>query len=87
MLKGMKYTLHNMQQMSHPLFQGQHPLFYCYFFFKEYLNPNVKFNKMSNEYNVKYHANPSGLTQDKSFSFSVDPLGLYLSPEFLCLFL
>ena len=31
-------------------------------FFKEYLNPQVRINKIANKHSVNYHCNSSGLT-------------------------
>ena len=38
------------------------PIFCCPFFFEEYLNPQVRINKMVNEHTADYHSNPSELT-------------------------
>ena len=38
------------------------PIFYCSLFFEEYLNSQVRINKMINELNVDYHPSPSELT-------------------------
>ena len=39
----------SVQRCLYPLFQNQHHIFYCPIFFKEYLNPQVRINKMVNE--------------------------------------
>ena len=36
--------------------------FYCPFFLKKYLNPQVRTNKMAEEHNVNYHPSPSEIT-------------------------
>ena len=45
-----------------PNFKINAPIFCCPLFFKEYLNPQVRINKMINEHNVDYHPNPLELT-------------------------
>ena len=42
-------------------FQNQSPIFYCPLFSENYLNPQVRINKMVNKYTVDYHPNPSQL--------------------------
>ena len=43
------------------LFQNQSPIFCCPFFSENYLNPQVKINKMVNKYIVDYHPSPPQL--------------------------
>ena len=43
------------------LFQNQSPIFCCPFFSENYLNPQVKINKMVNKYTVDYHPSPPQL--------------------------
>ena len=38
------------------------PIFCCSLFFEEYLNPQVRSNKMVNEHTIYYHPSPSELT-------------------------
>ena len=38
------------------------PIFCCPLFLEEYLNPQVRINKMVNEHTADYHSNPSELT-------------------------
>ena len=61
------------------------PLLWCPLFFKEYLNFQVKINQMVVEHRVDHH--PSGLISRLHPHICIDPLGLYLSPEYLLDFL
>ena len=45
-----------------PYFKINTPIFYCLFVYKEYLNPQVRINKIGNEHTVDYHPSPSKLT-------------------------
>ena len=45
-----------------PYFKVNVPIFCCPLFFEEYLNPQVRINKMVSEYSVNCHTSPSGLT-------------------------
>ena len=47
--------------LSALLFQNQSPIFCCPFFSENYLNPQVKINKMVNKYIVDYHPSPPQL--------------------------
>ena len=70
---------------SFPYFKTNAPLLWCPLFFKEYLNFQVKINKMVGEHRVDHH--PSGLISRVHHHISIDLLGLYLSPEYLLDFL
>ena len=70
-----------MQRCLYSLFQNKHPLF-----FEEFLNPQVRINKMVNEYTVDYR--PSELTSRiHPFIFLWTPKGFYLCRTFLGFFL
>ena len=45
-----------------PYFKIDTPILCCLLFFKEYLNPLVRINKMGKEHTVDYHPSPSKLT-------------------------
>ena len=47
---------------SIPYFKINTPIFCCSLFFEEYLNPQVRMNKVVNEHTVDYHPSPSELT-------------------------
>lgn len=52
--------------------------------FSKYLNLQARINKIVNAHSVNYHHSPSGLTSKiQSLLFSIAPLGLHLSSEFL----
>ena len=51
-----------MQRCLYPLFQSQCPIFCCPLFSENYLNPQVKINKMVNKHAVNYQPSPSRLT-------------------------
>ena len=48
--------------VSTAYFKIKATLFCCSFFFKEYINPQARINKMVNKYSVDCHSNPSGIT-------------------------
>ena len=45
-----------------PISKSTPPISASPFFFEEYLNPEVRINKMGNEHTVNYHHSPSKLT-------------------------
>ena len=45
-----------------PYFKINAPIFCCSLFFEDYLNSQVRINKMGNEHTVNYHPSPSKLT-------------------------
>ena len=45
-----------------PLFQNQISFILLPLFFKEYLHPQVRVNKMLNKHSANYHSSPSGLS-------------------------
>ena len=65
-----------------PYFKINAPIFCCSIFFEECFNPQVRINKMVNEYTVDYHPSPSELT------LRIHPLIFlwtrkgFISPEF-----
>ena len=70
------------------LFQNQSPIFCCPLFFKSYLNPQARINKMVNKYTVDYHPSLSQLiSRIHTLIFLWTPKG-FISPEsFLNFFL
>ena len=58
-----------------PYFKINTPIFCCLLFFKEYLNPQVRINKMGNEHTVDYHHSPSELAS------RIHPLIFIWSPK------
>ena len=65
-----------------PYFKINAPIFCSFIFFKECLNPQVRINKMVNEYTVDYHYSPSGFTSRiYPLIFLWTPKGL-MSPEY-----
>ena len=65
-----------------PYFKINAPIFCCPLFSENYLNPQVKINKMVSKHTVYYHPNPSQLTSRiHSLIFLCTPKR-YISPEF-----
>ena len=65
-----------------PYFKINSPIFCCPLFFEEYLNPQVRINKMVNKHTVDYHPSPSEWTSRiHSLVFLWTPKGL-ISPEY-----
>ena len=71
-----------------PYFKTNPPIFCCPLFSDNYLNPQVRINKMVNKYSVDYQPNPSQLIwRIHRLMFPWTPKG-FISPEsFLNLFL
>ena len=74
-----------MQRCLYPLFQNQHPHFYCFIFFKECVNPQVRIYKMLNEHTIDYHPSPSEFTSTIYLIFLWTPKGS-ISPEYFLIF-
>ena len=56
------------QSVCIPYFKINTLIYCCPHLFEEYLNPQVRFNKMVNDHSVNYHPNLSGLISQ------IDPL-------------
>ena len=52
----------SLQKCLCPLFQNRCSIFCCFIFFEECLNPQVRINKMVNEYTDDYHPSPLEFT-------------------------
>ena len=76
-----------MHRYLNPPFQNQCPLFLLPLFF-QYLNPQVRINKMVKEHTVDQHPSSFSINlKDTSSQTSMDSLRLFLSPEYLLNFL
>ena len=64
--------------VCNPYFKINHLIFCCPLFSENYLNPQVRINKMVNKYSVDYHPNPKGFISPKSFLNLF--LNLYIPP-------
>ena len=79
----------SVQRCLYPLFQNP-PIFWCPLFSENYLNPQVRINKMVNKHTVDYHPSPSRLiSRIHPLIFLLTPKG-FISPEsflnfFLCI--
>ena len=70
-----------------PYFKINALFFYCPLFFEEYLNPQVRVNKMVNKRTVDYHASPLGIQRSQSpLTKRIHPLIFLGTPDsFICL--
>ena len=81
-----------MQRCLYPLFQNHaslpSPIFCCPLFSENYVNPQVRINKMVNKHTIDYHPSPSALiSRIHRLIFLWAPKG-FISPEsFLNFFL
>ena len=78
----------SVQRCLYSLFQNQSPIFCCPFFSENYLNTQVRINKMVNKYTVDYHPSPSQIiSRIHPLIFLWTPKGCISPESFLNFFL
>ena len=69
-----------------PYFKINDPIFYCFTFFEECLNPQVRVYKMLNKHTLDYHPSPAEFTSSiHPLIFLWNPKG-FISPEYFLIF-
>ena len=73
----------SMQRYPCPHFNINAPIFYCPLSFEEYLNSQVRINKLLNEHTVDQHTSPSELTSRIHPLIFLQTPKRFFSPEYI----